>query len=161
MKINVIGANSSLGKKVMNELLIQGGDSKDLKVTVRNLEKAEEYKEEGIEVLYGDYDNLESMEKSFKDSEILVIIPSRAPVEQRISQINNTISAAKKAGVKRVIFSSIVTAGYFDSDFKTVEDIGFDLENFESMVLIKKENDEKADYVLFLPSRRRNSSDSN
>ncbi len=117
MIINVLGATGSLGKKVVNELLIQGGGPANIAVTVRNTEKAQCFNEYEVQVNHGDYDQYDTLVESFKGTDVLLLIPSRAPAEQRITQIFNAVRAAQATGVKRIILSSVVTGGCLDSMF--------------------------------------------
>ena len=117
MKINVMGASGQLGQKVMAVLLEQGAAPEDLIASVRTLEKAANLKEAGIEVRCADYEKPESLVKAFAGTDVLHLIPSVANVEPRILQHCNAVEAAQQAGVKRMAFSSLSSAGFPDSRF--------------------------------------------
>lgn len=107
-KFGVMGATGQLGRKVVNALLTQGIAAKNIVACVRTPEKAKEMK--GIQVQQADYDKIESLEKAFAGIDTLLLLPSMAPVEHRIVQHRDAVAAAKTAGVKRVLFSSLTTA---------------------------------------------------
>jgi NAD(P)H dehydrogenase (quinone) len=50
------------------------------------------------------------MKGAFQDTDVLLLIPTLAPVEHRVQQFFQALEAAKAAGVKRVVFSSFATA---------------------------------------------------
>jgi NAD(P)H dehydrogenase (quinone) len=117
MKINVLSATGQIGRKVVMSLLDQGASAGDLAATVRNRVKAQDLAELGVEVHNGDYEDPDSLRNAFQGTETLVLIPTTAPVEPRIQQHFNAVEAAKNSGVKRIMFASLTTAGFFDSKF--------------------------------------------
>ena len=117
LMINVIGATGQLGRRVMMSLLNQGAAAGDLVASVRTPEKADDLAEQGVTVRRADYDDPDSLRTAFQGTEILVLIPSIAPVEPRILQHFNALQAAREAGVRRVVFASLATAGFLDSKF--------------------------------------------
>lgn len=110
MKINVMGASGQLGRKVVRALLDQGAAAGDLIASVRTPEKVENFARQGVAVRRADYDDPQSLTAAFKGTDVLLLIPSTAPVEPRIQQHYNAIEAAKEACVQRVLFSSLSTA---------------------------------------------------
>jgi len=109
-KINVIGASGQLGKKVVRSLLDQGVSPDDIIVSVRDPHKMADIATSGIDVRHADYEDGELLEKAFEGTDTLLIIPSTAPVEPRIIQLHNAVNAAGKAGVRRIVLSSICSA---------------------------------------------------
>ncbi len=73
--------------------------------------------EHGVTVHRADYEDPSSLAAAFRETEMLVIVPSIAPVEQRILQHFNALEAAKDSGVKRVVFASLATAAITSSKF--------------------------------------------
>lgn len=110
MRINVMGATGQLGRKVIQKLLDQGAKAQDLIASVRTLEKAKELADMGIAIRHADYDDPASLLVAYQESDVLLLIPSLAPVEPRIMQHHNALEAAKEAGVKRVAFVSFAAA---------------------------------------------------
>jgi NAD(P)H dehydrogenase (quinone) len=61
----------------------------------------------GIEVRPGDYDKPEQLLSSLQGVDALVIVSGMAPPEERIQQHRNVINAAKAAGVRKLVYTSI------------------------------------------------------
>ena len=62
----------------------------------------------GIEVRPGDYDQPEQLRTSLAGVDALVIVSGMAPPEDRIQQHGNVIDAACAAGVKKLVYTSII-----------------------------------------------------
>ena len=60
-----------------------------------------------IEVRPGDYDQPEQLQTSLAGVDALVIVSGMAPPEDRIQQHCNVIDAARAAGVKKLVYTSI------------------------------------------------------
>ena len=110
MKINVMGATGQLGRKVIQALRAQGAAPEDLIASVRSPEKAQPFLEQGLTVRRADYDQPDTLAKAFRDTEVLLLIPSTAPVEPRVVQHANALDAARLAGVRRIAFASFAAA---------------------------------------------------
>lgn len=61
----------------------------------------------GIEVRAGDYDDREKLTKSLQGVDGLVFVSGMAPPDERVEQHRNMIEAAKAAGVKKIVYTSI------------------------------------------------------
>ncbi len=61
----------------------------------------------GIDVRPGDYDRPEDLRASLDDVDALVVVSGMAPPEDRIQQHRNVIEAAKSAGVRKIVYTSI------------------------------------------------------
>ena len=110
MTINVVGATGQLGGKVMAALLAQGAASSDLIASVRTPAKAQALQAQGIMVRHADYDDGDTLRAAFEGTDVLLLIPSTAPVEPRILQHARAVEAAQAAGVQRLLFSSFAAA---------------------------------------------------
>ncbi len=130
MNVNVVAATGRLGTKVMQALLEAGNNAGQLIVSVRSPEKAKEFFKQGVEVRYADYNDPASLTKAFRDSDVLLLIPTFEFVEPRIVQHFNALQAARKCRVGRVI------------------DIGFAGANPESKFMM-------APYYLYAESKTR------
>jgi NAD(P)H dehydrogenase (quinone) len=106
--ILVTAATGQLGHLIVKDLLERQGSAKGLAVSVRNPEKAVELKAAGVEVRQADYENSDSLKAAFAGVETLMFVSGDAPVEARIRQQRNVVDAAKRAGVKRVIYTSFL-----------------------------------------------------
>ncbi|OAS19718.1 SDR family oxidoreductase [Paenibacillus oryzisoli] len=109
-KIIVTAATGELGKLVVQHLLNKVPAS-EIAVSVRNVEKAAEFADLGIEVRYGDWDVPASLEQAYTDASKLLLISS--PQDESISRVRKHVSAieaAKKAGVPHIIYTSFAFA---------------------------------------------------
>lgn len=105
MKLLVTGATGMLGTKVIQALL-ERVSVEDIVVSIRNPDKAEKLKNNGIEIRIADYENPESLKKAFKDIGKLLLISSQGDDETRIRQHTNAIYAAEQSGVGHLIYTS-------------------------------------------------------
>lgn len=105
-KILITGATGDLGSKVVN-LLKEKTQVEDIAVLVRDEknELARQYTNERIEVKIGDYSNLESLENAFNGIDVLYFV-SGGDDNQRAKLHKNVVDAAKKAGIKHVLYTS-------------------------------------------------------
>lgn len=109
MKILVTGATGKLGTKVV-ETLLKTVPASDLVVSVRNPEKAEDFRTRGVEVRQGDFDHPETLDTAFKGIDRLLIISADGDNETRIQQHTNAVNAAERAGVKFIAYTSLANA---------------------------------------------------
>jgi NAD(P)H dehydrogenase (quinone) len=105
----VTGATGHLGTLVMDALLGMV-DPKEIAVSVRTVEKAQSHLEKGVDVRQGDFDEPEMLVHTFKDIERLLIISTDGDNATRIRQHAHAIEAAKKAGVKFIVYTSVANA---------------------------------------------------
>lgn len=61
----------------------------------------------GIEFRPGDYDKPDDLRASLQGVDALVLVSGMAPPEDRIQQHRNVIEAAKSAGVRKIVYTSI------------------------------------------------------
>ena len=61
----------------------------------------------GIEVRPGDYNDKLGLEKSLQSVDTLLLISGMDAPDKRIEQHRNVIQAAKRAGVKKIVYTSI------------------------------------------------------
>jgi len=132
MKIGITGATGQLGKLVVDQL--KGKVGKDSIVAlVRNPEKA---KELGVESRSFDYDKPEGIAEQLKGIDRLLLI-SANEIGQRARQHKNVIDAAKSAGIKWLVYTSLLHA-----DSTTINLAG---EHLETEKLLK---DSGVDYTI-------------
>lgn len=107
--ILVTGASGHLGQRVV-ELLTQSYRGKIIAGS-RSPEKLNACTTKGVEVRAVDFDKPETLEKAFKGVEKLILISTDALAVpgQRLKQHVNAVSAAKVAGVKHVIYTSLTS----------------------------------------------------
>ncbi len=109
MKMLVTGATGRLGTKVVDTLL-KTVPANQLAVSVRNPEKAERLRVQGVDVRQGDFDRPETLDAAFKGIDRLLLISADGDNETRIRQHTNGVAAAERAGVKFLAYTSIVNA---------------------------------------------------
>ena len=105
MKIGITGANGQLGRLVV-EKLKQTLSADNLVALVRTPEKAADL---GIEARAFDYAQSASLADALQDIDHLLLI-SGSEVGQRKVQHENIINAAKDAGVKWIVYTSLLHA---------------------------------------------------
>lgn len=130
-KILITGVTGGLGSRVINGLK-EKTDVKNLSVLVRddNNEMAIQYKNDGIDVRKGDYSNLESLENAFKDIDVLYVV-SGGDDSKRSELHKNVVDAAKKVGVKHILYTSGVRKNESESSpIAALMDSHIQTENF-------------------------------
>lgn len=105
MKIGITGATGQLGR-----LAIASFANRAPKATVvalaRDMAKAAEL---GVEVRHADYGNRASFDGALRGLDTLVLISS-SDFNDRVGQHRTVIEAAKAAGLKRIVYTSILKA---------------------------------------------------
>nr|WP_067290354.1 SDR family oxidoreductase [Marinobacterium profundum] len=61
----------------------------------------------GIEIRPGDYDHAEQLRASLAGADTLLLVSGMAAPENRIQQHRNVINAARAAGVKKIVYTSV------------------------------------------------------
>lgn len=105
MKIAVTGATGHLGRLVI-EKLKKKVSAGDIVALARSPRKAEEL---GVEVREADYEKPETLTRALQGIETLLLI-SASEVGKRTVQHRNVIYAAKKAGVRWIVYTSLLHA---------------------------------------------------
>lgn len=105
MKIAITGATGQLGTLAV-QALKNRTDAKNLVALVRTPAKAAAL---GIEAREADYAKPETLEKSLVGIDALLLISSNE-IGQRAVQHRSVIAAAKKAGVQRIVYTSLLHA---------------------------------------------------
>lgn len=105
MSIAVTGATGQLGRLVV-EKLKERVSASDIVALVRTPEKATDF---GVAVRPGDYTQPDVLEQSLEGVDTLLLISSNE-IGQRATQHSNVITAAKNAGVKRIVYTSLLRA---------------------------------------------------
>lgn len=104
-KFLVTGATGPLGSAVV-ESLLKRTPASSIAILARDPAKTAHFAKQGIEVRKGDYDNYHSLVSAFKDIDKLYFV-SGNDTANRMSQHENVARAAKEAGVKHVVYTSI------------------------------------------------------
>jgi NAD(P)H dehydrogenase (quinone) len=103
MKIAVTAASGHLGAaivKATSELI--GLDN--VVAVARTPEKARSL---GVEVRAGSYDDRSALERAFADIDTVLLVSGMDAPDKRIGQHRNVIEAAKAAGVRKLVYTSV------------------------------------------------------
>ncbi len=104
MKIAVTAASGHLGGEIVKHLLQEL--SKDQVVGIaRTVEKAQGL---GVEIRKGDYNEKSQFDQALQDIDALLLVSGMAEPDTRIQQHRNVIQAAVDAGVKKLVYTSIL-----------------------------------------------------
>jgi NAD(P)H dehydrogenase (quinone) len=106
--IIVTGATGQLGRLVINKLL-QAVSADAIVAAVRNPDKATDLATQGIVVRIADYDEPATLSSAFAGGEKLLLI-SANEVGKRARQHQAVIDAAKSAGIKQIVYTSLLHA---------------------------------------------------
>lgn len=106
--ILVTGATGHLGRLVLDELL-QHLPANQLAAGARSPERLADLQAMGVDIRPLNYNEPETLEIVLKGVETLLLISS-SEIGQRATQHQNVIHAAEKAGVKRLVYTSLLHA---------------------------------------------------
>lgn len=107
----VTGASGHLGRRVV-ELLLETHKGTIIAST-RTPEKLADLSQRGVIVRHADFENPDSLSQAFQGVDRLLLISTDAldVPGHRLNQHRNAIKAAEQAGVKHVVYTSIVNPG--------------------------------------------------
>ena len=105
MTIAITGASGQLGHLVINDLKAQG-HADDIIALARTPAKAADL---GVPIREADYSKPETLGRALAGVDTLLFISS-SEAGQRVTQHRNVIEAAHKAGVKRIVYTSVLHA---------------------------------------------------
>ncbi len=104
----VTAASGQLGQLVVAALAERAGPD-SVAAIVRDPAKAATLFPEGVTVRQGDYTRPETLDAAFAGAERVLLISSNA-LGERVAQHRNAIEAAKRAGLKRLAYTSVLHA---------------------------------------------------
>jgi len=109
-KIVVTGVNGNFGGYVANSIA-QKLTREDLIFTSPDIASLEKYKTAGVDGRYADFNDASQLSEAFADGDTLLLISMPQVGEVRRRMHANAINAAVKAGVTRIVYTSIIGAG--------------------------------------------------
>ena len=128
-KLLVTGASGNLGKLVLDALLKRGVAASDIIATTRDAAKLAGYAAKGIEVRHADFNDSASVKAAFAGADRVAIISTDALDGNgtRIRQQTGAVAAAKEAGVKHIVYTSMPNPHEgsritFEADHRLTED---------------------------------------
>lgn len=106
--IVVTGATGQLGRLVIASLM-KKVPAKEIVAAVRNVDKARDLAESGVQVRYADYNKPASWDEALQGADKVLLISS-SEIGQRANQHRTVIDAAKRSGVKLLAYTSVLHA---------------------------------------------------
>ncbi|WP_234494194.1 SDR family oxidoreductase [Vibrio maritimus] len=103
MKIAVTAASGQLGAAIV-KATVEVVSSENVVALARTSSKAVHL---GVEVRSGDYNDRDQLTASLQGIDTLLIVSGMDAPEKRIEQHRNVIEAAKSAGVKKLVYTSV------------------------------------------------------
>jgi NAD(P)H dehydrogenase (quinone) len=103
MKIAITAASGGLASAIIKQLVKQI-PLENVVGLARTPEKAQSI---GVEIRMGDYSDKSELIKSLSEIDMLLLVSGMDSPDKRIKQHRNVIDAAKEAGVKKIVYTSI------------------------------------------------------
>ncbi|SDA79507.1 NmrA family NAD(P)-binding protein [Sinorhizobium sp. NFACC03] len=105
----VTGATGQLGKLVLDQLLGSGVEPTRIIATSRDSAKLADYTAKGVQARVADFDDPASLDKAFAGADRILIISTDALDQpgKRLKQHLAAVAAAKKAGAKHILYTSM------------------------------------------------------
>ncbi|MEV7738067.1 SDR family oxidoreductase [Streptomyces sp. NPDC088921] len=104
-RIVISGASGDLGRRVADLLLATDPDA-ELTLVTRTPEKLGQGGTQRLRVCRGDYRDAASLDAAYSGGEILFLI-SGLNLGRRVSEHRNAISAAQRAGIRHIVYTSV------------------------------------------------------
>ncbi|TCP90522.1 NAD(P)H dehydrogenase (quinone) [Rhizobium sp. PP-CC-2G-626] len=111
--ILVTGASGQFGRLVLDALLASGKVAPaDIVAASRDTGKLAAYAEKGVTLRTADFDDAATLDAAFQgiDKALIISTDALAVPGQRLSQHRNAVTAAKRAGVGRLFYTSLPNA---------------------------------------------------
>ncbi|MFD1504736.1 NAD(P)-dependent oxidoreductase [Georgenia yuyongxinii] len=106
----ITGVTGHLGRLAVDQLLERGVAPADVVALARTPEKAADLAARGVQVREADYDRPETLDSALVGVDKLLLV-SGSEVGGRVQQHTNVVEAARKAGVSRILYTSMLRAG--------------------------------------------------
>jgi NAD(P)H dehydrogenase (quinone) len=106
--IAITGASGKLGRATLQHLLKGSVPPASLVPVVRDPAKLADLSGRNIQVRQGDYTDAASLESAFRGVDKLLFISTNVLGEERMRQHTNVVNAAKRAGVKYILYTSVI-----------------------------------------------------
>lgn len=103
MKVAVTAASGQLGSEIVKALLAVV-PQEDIAGLARTPDKASHL---GVEIRPGDYNERDVLAESLQSVDVVLLVSGMDAPEHRIGQHRNVIEAARTAGVKKLVYTSV------------------------------------------------------
>jgi NAD(P)H dehydrogenase (quinone) len=108
-KIVISGASGALAGEAIRALLLRGVKLVDLVLVTRTPEKLASFSTHGAQVRLGDFQRPETLEPAFAGGREL-LLGSTSSEGDAVAQHTNAISAARRAGIRHIVYTSFINA---------------------------------------------------
>lgn len=108
-KIVISGASGQLAGETIRALLLRGIKLVDLVLVTRTPDKLSSFSANGAAVRFGDFDKPETLEAAFAGGRQLLLVSTNSTGD-RVAQHTSAISAARKAGIRHIVYTSFINA---------------------------------------------------
>lgn len=125
--ILVTGATGHLGSATIKHLL-KSTEASNIVAFARDENKAKYLKEKGIEVRIGTFDDTSSLDKAMQGIDKVFLISGAD--QNRLQQHKNVVDAAKKVGVKHIVYTGVSLKDVKTSAIKSFMESHFQTEDY-------------------------------
>ncbi|HEV2633999.1 MAG TPA: NAD(P)H-binding protein [Actinocrinis sp.] len=105
----ITGASGHLGRLVVDQLLAAGTPPAQIVATGRDVGRLAGLAHDGVAVRRADFADPSTLDEAFAGAEAMVLV-STTTVGERFDNHRSAIDAARRAGVSRIVYTSIVNA---------------------------------------------------
>lgn len=109
MSVVVTGATGQLGRLIVESLLERGTPAAEITATGRSVDRIADLAAAGVRVVASDYDDPASLDAALAGAEVVVLV-SGNEFGRRVAQHRTVVDAAARAGVGRIVYTSIPKA---------------------------------------------------
>lgn len=109
MSLVVTGATGPFGRLVVESLIERGVPASDITATGRSIDRISDLAAAGVRVVASDYDDPASLDVALAGARVVVLV-SGNEFGRRVEQHRNVVEAAARAGVGRIVYTSIPKA---------------------------------------------------
>jgi NAD(P)H dehydrogenase (quinone) len=104
-KIVVCGASGQIGRMIVEELA-QRTSLDNLTLVTRSIDALADWADKGVRVCRGNYREPALLDAAYTGADTLMLI-SGLDIRKRVDQHRNVIAAAKRAGIKHIVYTSV------------------------------------------------------
>jgi NAD(P)H dehydrogenase (quinone) len=109
MSIVITGASGHLGRLVVDQLIAAGTPPERIVATGRDIDNLADLARGGVTVRRADFSDPSTLDEAFEGADAMVLV-STTTVGERFDNHRNAIDAAGRAGVSRIVYTSLVNA---------------------------------------------------